>query len=53
MLHKAFSEKQSRNPNPQNKSKYYDFSQNDDDEITLEIIKIIGIKKRLICGVWS
>jgi hypothetical protein len=47
MLHKAFSERQSRHPNPLNKSKFYGFSQNDEDGITLEIIKRIGLKKGL------
>ena len=47
MLHKAFTEKQSAHPNPLNKSKFYGFSQNDEDGITLEIIKRIGVKDGL------
>lgn len=44
MLHKAFTEKQMSHPNPLNKSKFYGFSQNDEDGITLEILNRMDIK---------
>ena len=47
MLHKTFHEKQSAHPNPLNKSNFHGFSQNDEDGITLEIIKRIGVKDGL------
>ena len=44
IVFKAFEEKQSAHPNPLNKSKFYGFSQCDEDGITLEILKRIGVK---------
>jgi len=44
MLHQAFTEKQTSHPNPLNKSKFYGFSQSDEDGITLEILNRMDIK---------
>ena len=44
ILHQAFTEKQMAHPNPLNKSKFYGFSQSDEDGITLEILQRIGVK---------
>jgi hypothetical protein len=44
ILHKEFKKKQSLHCNPLNKSKFYGFSQTDEDGITLEILNRISVK---------
>ena len=42
-LHKEFRKRQYQHPNPLNKSKFFGFSQNEEDGITIEILKRIGL----------
>ena len=45
MLHKQFLDRQASHCNPLNKSKLFGFAQNEEDGITLEILKRIGLEK--------
>ena len=45
LLHREFSERQTAHSNPLNKSRFYGFAQSDEDGITLEILRRIGLKE--------